>query len=133
MAKILIAARQKVVREHLQTVLGRKGHTVCEIHGSYEMSRTVFLKKPELILLDVDIHGADGFKVVRWLRNFPLGTDIPVVMLYVPKARLLEARHEGADVALPTDAMDVPNILLTVSRLLASPIRPGVNFGTNAK
>lgn len=37
--------------------------------------------KPDLILLDISLPGKDGIEVVKWLRNQPNFTTVPVIAL----------------------------------------------------
>jgi DNA-binding response OmpR family regulator len=48
-------------------VLETEGFTVAEAANGEEATRTAFLIRPDLVLLDIQLPDADGFEVARWL------------------------------------------------------------------
>jgi CheY-like chemotaxis protein len=58
--------------------------------------------RPEIVLLDVDIPGADGIEVCRALRANPRTSEATIVMLTASHSEAVEAQAEaaGADLFL---------------------------------
>src|ERR1700759_5380647 len=58
--------------------------------------------RPQIVLLDVDIPGADGIEVCRALRANPRTSEATIVMLTASHNDVIEARAEasGADLFL---------------------------------
>lgn len=78
------------------------------------------LERPDLILLDIQLPGMDGFEVLQWLRAVAVTRDIPVVAV---SANAMPAdRQKAADAGFVdyiTKPVDLPLLLATVDRLLA--------------
>jgi putative two-component system response regulator len=64
-------------------------YTVLTVPSASKMLEALEWRKPELILLDVDMPGMDGFEAIKILKSRPETRDIPVIFL--------TAMHESAD------------------------------------
>ncbi|MBI5752794.1 MAG: response regulator [Hydrogenophilales bacterium] len=79
-------------------------------------------RQPDLILLDINLPGMDGFEALRHLRNDPATRNIPVIALTanaMPKdvEKGLAAGFSG----YLTKPIDVPRFLAAIDRLLSYP------------
>jgi len=64
--------------------LGQDGFSVEEAADGIE-AITVFERvRPDIVLLDVNLPGADGFSVCTTLRRMPEGANVPIVMMTAP-------------------------------------------------
>lgn len=112
MNKILIVEDDDDIRELIAFNLEMSGFEIIRCDNGEEALKIIPEKKPDLILLDVELPGIDGFEVCRILRSKPQCRDTPVIML--------TARTEDEDIikGLETGADDYitkpfrPKILL---------------------
>ncbi len=91
MGTILLADDEARIRRLVIDFLKRDGHTVAEA-GDGTQAIALFDRMPgrfDLVILDVMMPGADGFAVLRHIRESSAGARIPVMML--------TARAEDAD------------------------------------
>lgn len=62
-------------------VLSAKGYEVLVVESGEIALERMDLMKPDLILLDVRLPGADGYAVCRKIKASPASSDIPVIMM----------------------------------------------------
>jgi signal transduction histidine kinase/DNA-binding response OmpR family regulator len=65
----------------IETVLGAQGYTVVGAQSGAEGLQAARTERPDLIILDLLMPGADGFEVVERLQADPTMAEIPVVVL----------------------------------------------------
>jgi CheY-like chemotaxis protein len=80
-AVILIADDRASSRELLRTVLQRAGYEVLEAEDGVQALAQARSGHPDLILLDLQMPGLDGFGVLAELRGDPEFRDLPVLAL----------------------------------------------------
>jgi len=78
--KILIVDDDRELRELVGFVVRRAGYEVAEAGDGPEAVRKHAAERPELVILDVNLPGFDGFEVCRRIRA---ESDTPVMMLTV--------------------------------------------------
>jgi len=110
MARVLVADDEQDIREALVDILFAAGYEVSEAGDGGTALQKALAEPPDVILLDVMMPVADGFEVLRRLREDPTTVDIPVVMLTV-----LEAA-KGEEVAMG----------LGVEHYITKPWEPGI-------
>lgn len=79
--RILIADDSAVARMVLSNELAAQGHEIVAATDGLEALAQARAQLPEVILLDVEMPGLDGFEVLAALRADPALADIPVVFL----------------------------------------------------
>ncbi len=86
----------------------RDPHTVCELHRRHRY---------DLILLDLQMPGLDGFQVMQSLKEIEPGGDLPVLVITAQPGHKLRALRAGAKdfVSKPFDLVE---ILVRVHNLL---------------
>ena len=77
---ILIVDDDRELRELIGFALRGAGYTVVEAGDGLEALRQHAAEKPDLVILDVNLPGIDGFEVCRRIR---VASDTPVMMLTV--------------------------------------------------
>ena len=77
-------------------------------------------RPPDLVLLDIQLPGIDGFEVLRRLRRMPALRDTPVIAVSANAMPddLADARRAGFADYL-TKPVDMPRLLALVDRTLA--------------
>lgn len=80
-AVILIADDRASSRELLRTVLQRAGYEVLEAEDGEQALAQARSGHPDLILLDLQMPGLDGFGVLAELRGDPRFAHLPVLAL----------------------------------------------------
>jgi len=78
--KILIVDDDRELRELIGFVLRSAGYLIVEAGDGPEALRQHAVEKPNLVILDVNLPGFDGFEVCRRIR---VDSDTPVMMLTV--------------------------------------------------
>jgi two-component system KDP operon response regulator KdpE len=109
-ATILVVDDEPQIRRVLQATLSSNGYDVIEAKNGKEALTTVLRDRPDLILLDVNMPGMNGFEACRKIR---LSFDGPIIIVTV--------RDEEQDkvVALDSGADDYVVKPFGVSELLA--------------
>lgn len=82
----------KAVVEALSVVLGHAGYNLSTASDAREGLKRTYQDHPDLILLDVNLPGQDGFAVLELLRD---QTDVPIIMLTA--RTMTEDRVRGLD------------------------------------
>lgn len=96
MQKILIIDDDPDVLTLLQVILKRKGYYTVTAVDEKQVFAQVAAEKPDLILLDVLLSGADGRNICRKLKAAAY-KNIPVIMLSGHPAAQKGTRDYGAD------------------------------------
>jgi twitching motility two-component system response regulator PilH len=78
--KILVVDDSKTELFHLADVLGRRGYNVRTAENGDEALRRLGEEKPDLVLMDVVMPGANGFQLTRTITRDPRFADVPVIM-----------------------------------------------------
>ena len=118
MAKILIVEDNPDNMKLIRLVLAARGHAVLELTGGEGMCQVLRNDQPDLVLLDIQLPGEDGFQLLERLR----GTDIrlpPVIALTAhamagDRERALDAGFDG----YLTKPIDVATFGQTIERML---------------
>jgi DNA-binding response OmpR family regulator len=94
--RILVVDDDPDIRGLLRELLDRRGFDVHEAKDGQEALRVFFDLRPDLIMLDVQMPGLDGWKTLERIREL---SDVPVVMLTAKTTELEKTRglRAGAD------------------------------------
>ena len=79
MAKILIVEDNPDNMKLFVAVLSIRGHQVVGLPGGEQLLPTMKAEKPQIVLLDIQLPGEDGFQLLDRLRN-NLGAELPPVV-----------------------------------------------------
>jgi DNA-binding response OmpR family regulator len=85
-ATVLVVDDEPIVREVVARYLAREGHETLEAGDGDAARNAIEQRRPDLVILDVMLPGADGLELCRWIRS---RSELPVIML--------TARGEEAD------------------------------------
>lgn len=76
MAKILVAGQTNQTRQALRTLFVSGGHDVEEVQDGHGALRAYVLKRPDVVVLDVDLPTLTGYEVCREIRRGDPSTAI---------------------------------------------------------
>lgn len=95
-AKVLIVDDEPQLRRALRTILVTQGCSVVEVRDGQEAIEEIKADPPDLVLLDINMPGIDGFETCRRIRE---ASDIPIIMVTVrgSEADKVKALDAGAD------------------------------------
>ncbi len=99
MARILVIDDQPLIRDVFREALEDEGHHVTVAADGYEGVQSCHDVRPDLVLVDLQMPGLDGFETIRQLRSVG---DIPIIAMsgggeWVQGTNQLEiALHLGA-------------------------------------
>lgn len=79
--KIVLADDEQFITIAYRDGLSRAGFTVVVAHDGMEALDLVKRENPDLVLLDLVMPRLNGFDVLKEMKNDPLVSDIPVVIL----------------------------------------------------
>lgn len=131
--RILLVEDNPVNRRLAQFLLKSQGYIVLEATTGEEALELARTHLPDLILMDLQLPGLDGFTVTRLLKGDVATMDIPVVAMtaYAMKGDRERALEMGCDgyITKPIDTKEFP---LAVSRYLVSARRKGTGAGHGA-
>lgn len=78
MRKLLVVEDDARIREELCVLLRRNGYEAEALDGSGDVATEVLAAAPDLVLLDLNLPGADGAYVCRQLRR---ASEVPIVVV----------------------------------------------------
>jgi CheY-like chemotaxis protein len=112
MAKILIVEDSPDNMKLFSTILGLKGHEVTGLPGGDGLAQAIERTRPELVLMDIQLPGKDGFALLQEIR----GSSYPQVRVIALTAhamtgdreRALEAGFDGY-ITKPIDIRSFPD------------------------
>jgi len=97
-------------------LLEQRGHEVKEARSGIEGVALILAEKPDVAIIDIDLHGMDGYEVARQVRA-ALGRSVRLVALtgYGTESDRVEARAAGFDahVTKPVDIAQIEPMLQT--------------------
>ena len=78
--KILLVDDSKTELHFLSDLLGKRGYSVRTAANGEEAMRRLAEDKPDLILMDVVMPGANGFQITRAIARDPELAHVPVII-----------------------------------------------------
>ena len=78
--KILIVDDSPTERYYLTDILVKNGFSVATAENGEEALARIKADKPQLILMDVVMPGANGFQVTRAIARDPELADVPIII-----------------------------------------------------
>jgi CheY-like chemotaxis protein len=117
-AKILVVEDSPDNMKLFRTLLTLKGHEVTGLSGGDGLLEVIKRTAPELILMDIQLPGKDGFALLREIRDSPFAA-VRVVALTAhamtgDRERALDAGFDG----YITKPIDIRNFPMQISRAL---------------
>jgi DNA-binding NarL/FixJ family response regulator len=116
--RVMLADDHELVRAGVRKVLESSGEfeVVGEAARGDETLKLLESLEPDVLLLDLNMPGGDGFEVLRNARDVAGGTRIVVLSLHVQAEYVARAVREGADGYLSKDlaVQELPDAIASV-------------------
>ena len=120
MSKILVIEDDDVSRQLMQMALQNRGHEVSVADNGVEGYDSALFLKPDLIVTDIRMPGADGVHVVRRVRDTPSLEKTPILVTTAFGTGTATFSLQLGANAYEPKPLDPRSFLATVDRLLAS-------------
>ena len=118
MAKILVIEDDDVARELMRMALAARGHEVSVADNGVAGYDAALFTKPDLIVTDIQMPGADGVHVLRRVRDTPVLEQTPILVTTAfGTGTATFALQLGADAYEPKP-LNPQSFMATVERLL---------------
>ena len=112
MAKILIVEDSPDNMKLFSTILGLKGHEVTGLPGGEGLLEAVERTRPDLVLMDIQLPGKDGFALLQEIRRSPFPAARVIALtahaMTGDRERALEAGFDGY-ITKPIDIRSFPD------------------------
>jgi len=100
MASILVVDDEPDIVRVVVRIMEGRGHSVSTAHDGFEALAQVRSARPDVIILDLNLPGMNGFEVCKRLRADESTRAIPIVMMTAAYVSIEDARRghtTGAD------------------------------------
>ena len=77
--RILVVEDHEDNRQILRDMLSAAGYEMVEAHDGEQVLEKVFASRPDLILMDIQLPGIDGYEVSRRIKADPALAAIPII------------------------------------------------------
>jgi two-component system, chemotaxis family, chemotaxis protein CheY len=124
MKHILIVDDSNLARRTLRQIIERSGYSVEEAKDGHEALEKYYLRRPDLVLLDIVMADMDGLQVLQKLKQMDPKAEVVVASADIQTATQAEARAAGAAGYL-TKPFNSPQVLETISTVLAQAAASG--------
>lgn len=81
--RILVVDDNQSLVRIMEGVLQKRGYQVLTAYNGFEAIGLALHNKPDLIILDIEMPGIDGYRVCQRLQKSELTAKIPILMLTV--------------------------------------------------
>jgi two-component system, cell cycle response regulator DivK len=97
--RILVVEDHEDNRQILRDLLGASGFEIIEAHDGESAHPIAAKEKPDLILMDIQLPGLDGYEATRRIKADPALARIPVIVVtsYALSGDEEKAREAGCD------------------------------------
>ena len=120
MSRILVIEDDEVARELMRMALTGRGHDVTVAENGVAGYDAALFIKPDLIVTDIQMPGADGVHVVRRVRDTPSLEQTPILVVTTFGSGTATFSLQLGANAFEPKPLNPPNFLATVDRLLAT-------------
>ena len=123
---ILIVDDQKDTGTALERLLRYAGHDAISVTGGAEALAMLHLRKPSLVVLDVNMPEMDGLTVLRTIKEHDELKDVAVAMCSsdTQQETMVEARRMGAVDFLVKGAVSCDKLVGRICELAGEPFKP---------
>jgi DNA-binding response OmpR family regulator len=98
--RVLLVEDDRSLRRYLEVVLRRQGYEVLVAVDGLEAMRTTLTSPVDLVVTDAIMPNLNGHELVRFLRNTPHLSHLPIVLLSALEIKEGKSEDQRADVYL---------------------------------
>jgi len=120
MSRILVIEDDDAMRELMGLALLRSGHEVTVAENGVDGYDAALFVKPDLIVTDIRMPGADGVHVIRRVRDTPALKSIPILVTTAFGSGTATFSLQLGANAYEPKPLDLRSFLGTVKHLLAT-------------
>jgi two-component system cell cycle response regulator DivK len=101
--RILVVEDQEDNRQIIRDMLAATNYEVIEAESGEAALAVVAIKRPDLILMDIQLPVMDGYEATRWIKADPALRSIPIIAVtsYALSGEEQKARAAGCDEYVP--------------------------------
>jgi len=112
---VLIVEDNQNNAELLEDILSVRGYNVNIVTRGEDALESVEKMKPDLILMDIQLPGIDGYEITRRLKKDPFTKDIIIIAVtaYALKGDEMKALRAGCDdyMSKPINTRELPEMV----------------------
>lgn len=119
--EVVVVDDHALSRKHLLTVLGFHGYAVRAFDSGAAARPALLSRTPDLVLLDLQMPGEDGYALLGWMRQQPALARVPVICVTasVPASERERVRAAGFAAFVPKPITPPQRLLEAVAAALA--------------
>jgi Response regulators consisting of a CheY-like receiver domain and a winged-helix DNA-binding domain len=91
--RVMIVEDDKNINKLMALSVG-KGFNITQIYDGKEAMERIKREKPDLVILDLMLPGADGLEICQSVKTNPALTDTTVIIVSAMDAHLTDLRHK---------------------------------------
>lgn len=114
MCRVLIVEDNQEIITVLKLILGTSGFHIDTVEEIDEVMRNIALKKPDLVLMDINVNGQDGKLACRQIKN--IYPNLPVILTSGDVLAKRDFHAFGAD-AFIDKPFGMDDIINTITRV----------------
>lgn len=118
--EVVIVDDHALSRKHLLTVLGFHGYAVRAFDSGAAARPALLAQAPDLVLLDLQMAGEDGYSLLAWMRAQPALARVPAICVTasVPPSERERVRAAGFAAFVPKPITPPQRLLDAVAAAL---------------
>ncbi len=126
--RILIIDDSSFVREMLTSTFLREGYDITSAADGVEGLTALYMVKPDIILLDLEMPGMNGLTFLETIRKQRTFEDLPVILLTSVQSRhtLMHAAQLGVNACLLKNRFELNGLLSRVQQIVREPHKPAI-------
>jgi len=121
--RVLVVDDMAIFREPIQLALRAAGYDVATAADGVQAIAAISNRRPDVILLDINMPGMNGVSLLRRLRATPSLASIPVLVLSAnaDAAQIKAAMHLGVSGYLQKSQFSFRSMIARIERLAGEP------------